>query len=350
MSKFGGSVLNATINMYAYATLKKSENRKIIFNAKDKGQVEVLDATDHLPIEGCKLPLHRGVYNHIVKKYNAGNPLPINLLTHCEAPVGSGLGASSTLTVAIVKAFDDFLGLSLGEYELAQMAFDIERIELGLSGGQQDQYAAAFGGFNFIDFKKNTQVIVNPLRIRNWITSELEASLVLYYTGTSRESANIIDEQMNLMERGDTAIFEKLHMIKKNAKVMKEHLLKGELPEVANFLDKGWREKKATASKVSNKKIDTIYTQAKSAGALGGKVSGAGGGGFMMILCDPASRMDVLNILRTQPGTIFSTTFCHSGATSWRIYDKKAAFKCSQNFLNNYQEEVESDLYLTEPA
>lgn len=320
LERYGGQVLNATINWHGYAILEPADNGKVRFIAADCGKVIEFEVGEEIPLgPGVALPLHRGVYNRIVRDYHGGKPLSLTLTTFSDAPVGSGLGASSTMTVAMIKAFDEYLGLALGEYEVAHLGFYIERIDLGLSGGRQDHYSASFGGFNFMEFSANDHVLVNPLRVRNWIVSELEASMLLYYTGTSRESANIIEDQRFRMEAQNDPIIEHLHQIKKYAVVMKEHLLKGELGSFARVLDLSWMEKKQTSNKISGDHIDNIYAMTKTAGVIGGKVSGAGGGGFMMLICDPSSIVCVRERLQQTSGFVTNCRFVHEGAQSWRI-------------------------------
>ncbi|MEL6257370.1 MAG: dehydrogenase, partial [Bacteroidota bacterium] len=186
--EFGGSILNATIDKYAYASIIPRKDGKIVLHAMDKKERFEMDSLARLPING-ELDLLRGVYNRIVKDFNHNAPLSFELKTYVDAPPGSGLGSSSTLVVAIVGAFTEWLKLPLGEYDIAHLAHDIERVDLGFAGGKQDQYAATFGGFNFMEFYKDDKVIVNPLRIRNRYILELEFNIITYYTGTSRLSS-----------------------------------------------------------------------------------------------------------------------------------------------------------------
>ena len=204
---FGGHVLNATLNMYAFTSLKPLNNGKVIICAKDRNEYFEGKAVNYFDL-GNSLKLHKAVYNRFVREFNDDQPLSIEITTSSDAPVGSGLGSSSTMTVAIIHAFSNFLMLDLDEYSIANLAYEIERLDLGLMGGKQDQYAATFGGFNFIEFHKNQQVTVNPLRISNRSLCELESSIILYYTGTSRESSKIIDEQMKLMTKKNNSTVE----------------------------------------------------------------------------------------------------------------------------------------------
>jgi D-glycero-alpha-D-manno-heptose-7-phosphate kinase len=287
---YGGSILNATVNLYAYCTVEETGDNRIRFYAPDIDRKVEYDSSRNLPVNGC-LDLHRGVYNRIVSKYGLPS-LSFNMTTYSDAPPGSGLGSSSTMVVAIVKAFVEWLNLPLGEYEIAQLAYIVEREDLQLSGGKQDQYAATFGGFNFMEFLKDGNVIVNPLRIKRWIVDELESSMVLYYTGASRYSSHIIDEQKKNTATGNMQAIEAMHRIKQSAIDMKDALLKGNISYFAQILGQAWTDKKQMASTISNTDIDNIFDIAIKAGATAGKVSGAGGGGFIMFVVDPVKKVD----------------------------------------------------------
>lgn len=317
VDKHGGVVLNGTIGRYVYATLTAADD-KVIFTAADCNLSEVLPLAGEYPLRGeVKLPLHRAVYNRIIRAYNDGKPLPLHLHTYSDAPIGSGLGTSSTLTVAMIRCFEEALNLNLGEYDLAALAHDIERTDLGLSGGYQDHYAAAFGGFNFMEFRSDGKIIINPLRIRPWVLAELEYSLLLYFTGISRESAKIIDAQ-KIGIINDAAVEEAMHRIKALAYTMKDCLLTGRLADFAAALHDSWLLKRGTAAMISNVDIDGIYERARANGAWGGKISGAGGGGFMMLIVDPTRRNEVWAGL---PNKGEQATFCHfsrNGAFAWR--------------------------------
>jgi D-glycero-alpha-D-manno-heptose-7-phosphate kinase len=314
----GGAILNATINMYAHATIIPRNDGKIVFHALDKGERVELDSEARLPING-ELDLLRGVYNRIVKDFNHNAPLSFELNTYVDAPPGSGLGSSSTLVVAILGAFTEWLKLPLGEYDMAHLAYDIERVDLGFAGGKQDQYAATFGGYNFMEFLADDNVIVNPLRIRDKYLWELSNNILLYYTGTSRLSSTIIEAQStNVKEKKEKSI-DAMHKLKEQAFMMKEAILKGELDRIGDILAFGWKFKKQTASGVTNPVIDEIYDSALRAGATGGKISGAGGGGFMMYYCPGTSRYKVMEVLKSFGGEVHKVEFSHQGITTWEI-------------------------------
>jgi D-glycero-alpha-D-manno-heptose-7-phosphate kinase len=247
-----------------------------------------------------------------------GQEIPISLITHSEAPPGSGLGSSSTMVVAMVQAFVEYLSLPLGEYDVAKLAYDIERNDLKFAGGKQDQYAAAFGGFNFMEFYAD-RVIVNPLRIKSNYLAELESSLVLFYTGVSRESANIINEQTRNVVTRDDGAMAALHNVKQEAQKMKEAILQGNWEKLAESLQSSWSAKKKMAASISNAMIESIYCAAIESGAVAGKVSGAGGGGFMMFLVDPVKRPNVIRTLNKFDGQVMTAVFVEHGAHSWRV-------------------------------
>jgi D-glycero-alpha-D-manno-heptose-7-phosphate kinase len=315
----GGYVLNAAIDRYAYAVIKTHDEPVIRFFATDQ-QVEKKISSTELPLQlDGTLDLHKAVYNHIMVKFNRNMPIPLQLSTYCDAPAGSGLGSSSTLVVAMIRAFAELLNLPLDDYTIAHMAYQIERIDCGLQGGRQDQYSATFGGFNFMEFYEHERSVINPLRIKNWIVCELEASLVLYFTGVSRESARIIADQSSNVKSGAVDALEAMHGIKREALVMKECLLRGDFDGVVDSMRQGWESKKRSAKTVSNPQIDEIYVAACKAGALAGKVSGAGGGGFMWFFVPTEKRMDVIRTLNSFGGQVSNCHFTKHGTQSWRI-------------------------------
>ncbi len=312
----GGCVLNATIDLYAQAILEPRSDGKIIFSAVDRNERIEFDATAVLPDQD-PLRLHRGIYNHIIARFTHGRPLSFELTTFADAPAGSGLGTSSTMVVCIIQAFSEWLRLGLGDYDIAQLAHQIEREELQLAGGKQDQYAAAFGGFNFIEFGPGDRVLVNPLRIKEWICNELETSTVLYYTGQSRESAKIIEQQISNSKSGSSPSMTAMLALKQDAIAMKEAILRGDLNLYASIMRRSWEAKKMLSTSVSNAKLDAIYDAAIDAGATAGKISGAGGGGFFMFFVPTQKRMAVINRLLQHDGQVINFHFTPIGVRSW---------------------------------
>lgn len=314
----GGYVLNATIDRYAYAVIKTLDEPVVRFFATDQQTEKVKAIDEPLELNG-KLDLHKAVYNHMIQHYNGGQPISLELSTFCDAPAGSGLGSSSTLVVVMIRVFAELLNLPLDDYTIARLAFKIEREDCGLQGGRQDQYSATFGGFNFMEFYADERTVVNPLRVKNWIICELEASLLLFYTGVSRESAKIIADQSSNVKAGAVDAMDAMHGIKREALLMKECLLRGDFEGIVDSMRQGWQNKKRSAKTVSNPHIDEIYNAAIAAGALAGKVSGAGGGGFMMFFVPPDKRMDVVRALGDFNGQLSNCHFTKYGTQAWRI-------------------------------
>lgn len=317
-----GCVLNVTINMYSYCTIEPENNGKVVFVAPDREEYVEYDSKHTLEIDN-RLPLHVGIYNRIVKDYNNNKPLSFRMTTYSDAPAGSGLGTSSTMVVTIIKAYMEWLNLPLGEYDIARLAFEIERNDLGFAGGKQDQYAATFGGLNYMEFFDNNRVIVNPLRMKKWIKNEIENSLFLYYTGTSRDSGKIIEEQTKATknEKSLEAMFD----IKNQTNIMKECLLKGDFDGVANCLNLNWEAKKKTASVISNPLIEETHDFIMNHGGKACKISGAGGGGFMIVWCDPKDRYQLIkNLKKRNEGRVKIINFVEIGTQAWTLYDEES--------------------------
>lgn len=313
---YGGAILNATINMYAYTTLEPTDDGKVVFEAPEKYLREEHPTSEQLDTIGYFV-LHKGVYNRIVRQFTH-KPLSLRISSFVDAPAGSGLGTSSTLVVSILGAYVEWLKLPLGEYDIARLAYEIEREDLQMAGGKQDQYAATFGGFNFMEFHGES-VIVNPLRIRNRYADELSHNLVLYYTDTSHVSAEIIKEQQKNVHVKNSQSIEAMHKLKEQSVLMKEVLLKGDIDRIGEILDFGWRYKKLMANSITNPLIDSIYETAIKAGASGGKISGAGGGGFMFFYCPGVNRYAVIDALKQFGGKAKRYEFVNEGLKTWSL-------------------------------
>lgn len=317
--EYGGNVLNVTIDMYAYCTIIPRNDGKIIFNAPDQGKSYETNEKDLIEIDDS-LPLHKGLYNRIIKDFHQGKPLSFEMTTYSDAPAGSGLGSSSTMVVAMLKCYMEWLNLPLGEYDMASLAYVVERKDLRLSGGKQDQYAATFGGFNFIEFYENDRVIVNPLRMKKWIFNEIENRLILYNTGTSRDSSKIIEAQKKSISNNEKGL-EGLHGLKAETLRMKEAVLKGNFYEFSACLNRGWEEKKKTSTIITNKQIEEIYEYIMGNGGEAAKITGAGGGGYMMVLCDPINRYELIKALKKLEGEVLLPSFTDRGAQAWTLYE-----------------------------
>ena len=313
---YGGAILNASISMFAYASIEPREKGKVILQSIDRNVAQEYDSRSALDTNG-ELSLIKAICNRISKDYG---PLPqgFKLTTSVDAPSGSGLGSSSTLVVAVVGAFTEWLGLPLGEYDIAHLAYEIERIDMKMAGGKQDQYAATFGGINFMEFSDGDKVIVNPLRIKADYLRELEHNLVLYYTGTSRLSSAIITHQVENVRLKKEEPIQAMHELKEQAVRMKEALLKGNFGILGELLDFGWQHKKKISDNITNPVIDDIYTTALQAGATGGKLSGAGGGGFMCFYCPGNTRHAVIKALTPFGGEFRRYQFEENGLTVWK--------------------------------
>lgn len=314
---YGGAILNATISLYAYTTIEPANDGMVHFEMPDYNKSEHLPTATQFEPKGDFI-LHKGVYNRIVKQFT-GKPLSFRIATHVDAPAGSGLGTSSTLVVSILGAFVEWQKLPLGEYDIARLAYEIEREDLQMAGGKQDQYAATFGGFNYMEFYNNDKVIVNPLRIRHSIQDELAHNLLLYYTQTSRQSAKIIEGQQQKVKEKNATSIEAMHKLKEQAVNMKECVLKGDIDQMGKILDFGWQHKKQMTQGITNQLLDDIYQTAMTAGATGGKVSGAGGGGFMSFYCPNITRYQVETALQRFGGQAKRYEFTQEGLRTWTI-------------------------------
>ncbi len=314
---YGGAILNATVSLYAYATIIPRNDGKIIIHASDKKERLVYNTTSELPIDGT-LDLLKGIYNRVVKNFTH-EALSFELTTFVDAPPGSGMGTSSTLVTAVLGAFAEWLKLPLGEYDIAHLAYQIEREDLAMAGGKQDQYAATFGGVNFMEFYKDDKVIVNPLRIRSKVLNELAYNLVLFNTDTSRVSADIIKKQQKNVTQKNEVSIQAMHNIKKQAVLMKEALLKEDLDKIGELLQYGYEFKKQMAKGIATPYMEDLYQTALQAGATGGKISGAGGGGFMFFYCPENTRFDVIKALEKKGGLSKRYQFTEEGLTTWTI-------------------------------
>ena len=315
--QFGGAVLSTTINKYAYASLEPRDDAQIGVNSLDYDIVAKYNCTDEFVYDG-ELDLVKAVINGVrsVGANGALNDRGMDLFIHSDAPPGSGLGSSSTMVVALIGAFQKYLNLPLTNYDIAHLAYKVERVDLGIKGGLQDQYAATFGGFNFIEFYESS-VVVNPLRVRPEYLNELEYKMLLCYTGKTRLSANILDRQIGSVERKSTEVLDALHQTKQIAIDMKNALLQGRINDFGQLLHEGWEQKRRLDAAITSPEIDKLYSIARENGAIGGKILGAGGGGYLLVFCDFRKKHIIAEKLEQNGGQVVQFGFDHYGLRMW---------------------------------
>lgn len=324
-SDFGGVALNATINRYAYCTIEIDASPSIEVHSLDLEQTTTFSVSS-TPLFDGNLDLVKAVFRRVQPTHRFG----LRMSLQSDAPPGSGLGASSALVVAVLSALSRALGLELTPHELAHLAYVIEREDLGILGGSQDQYATAYGGFNFMEFLADG-VEVYPLRIRRTILEELELNLLMCFTGGTRLSAGILDKQVANYKQGGQAV-ESLHHIKDLTFELRRELLAGRLMTFAQLLNQAWMFKKRLTPAISSGRIDQLYDVALKNGAVGGKLLGAGGGGYLLLFVPPAKRPVVARALEAAGGLVSSfINFTHEGPITWEVRENTSAI--SQEFV-----------------
>lgn len=316
----GGAVLSTTISMYAYTIIETVDADNLVLKSLEHSFSKsiCLREIGHTDKFDSRVYLHLRSYLYMIEKYNGGILVPLVISTFCDAPMGSGLGSSSAIIVSLIVALSEILDAGLDDYETANIAHHVERSLCGLHGGYQDHYSATFGGFNFMEFPANASPIIVPLRIKNWIRCEFESSLLMFYTSVSRESAEIIADQSDLVVRGDSTALESLHSIKASAPQMRNAFLRGSFSGISSLLNEAWESKKKLGRRISNSLLDNIYNVAIASGASAGKVSGAGGGGFMFFLVPPSSRFNVIESLLQFGLQHYPCHLTELGCQSWK--------------------------------
>ena len=311
----GGLVLNATIDRHAYATLRLREDRRVSVRSLDFKTDLDFSLDEPPPFDG-NLDLVKGCLRRLAPD-SRDEERGLELYLETEAPPGSGLGASSALVVATIGALAEWRRLTLDKYEVARLAWEIERLDVGVPGGLQDQYAASFGGFNLIEFRSERDALVNPLRIEPRILHELEYNMLLVYTGATRTSSHIIQSQIAGLRDKQRTVVDAMDRMKELTLEAKDALLTGRLEDFAGFLHEEWEAKKTTSDSVTTTAIDEMYGEARRLGALGGKVSGAGGGGFMFLFCPFDRKPAVTDRMHELGGEILPMAFVPEGMQAW---------------------------------
>lgn len=310
----GGAVINATISLYSHATLKMRDDPKIsIFS---------LDLQDNVHFENIKellnFPSKFALIQSLIK---AIKPIfGFELFIHSDFPMSSGLGGSAVVTSAILGCFNQFRNDKWDKHELSEIAFQAERLHLGVAGGWQDQYATVFGGLNFMEFN-SSQNIINPIRLNKEILLELEESLVLCYTGTTHDSGNIHNDQKKQTENSN--IKDRIQSNVALTYEMRNHLLRGRLNDFGRCLHKTWELKRGFSSKISNPWLDDIYNEAMENGAIGGKLLGAGGGGYFLFYVPSFNRHKIMNWIKAKGLNYTPFIFEEHGLQSWTVREKE---------------------------
>lgn len=305
----GGVALNTTINKYCYGTLKKRNDSRIIINSRDYNKQVEIDNIESLNYDG-NLDLLKAVLKLMNPDFG------MDIYFQSDVPPGTGLGGSATIAAVAAGLLNHARKDKLDDYHLAEIAFQAERIEINISGGWQDQYASVFGGFNFIEFKKK-EVLVHPLRIKEDILNELECSLLLCFTGKTRISGEIVGRQTKRYLSKNKKVTTALDQTFLYAVEMKNALLRGDLMKFGRLLNKVWMIKKQFDNKIANSVIDRLYDAGIKAGAIGGKVLGAGGGGYILFFCPHLIKPEVARALDAEGGEIMDFSFDSRGLQTW---------------------------------
>lgn len=310
----GGAVINTTISLYSHATLRVRNDEQVIIHSRDLG--ESLRAQD---LQG--IFSQNGKFGLIQALLKAIHPdFGFELYLHSDFPMNSGLGGSAVVSASVLGCFNEFRQDRWDLHELAELAFQAERLYLGVAGGWQDQYATVFGGFNFMEFRMD-QNIVHPLRIHPDTLLELEESLILCDTGTTHDSGDIHQDQRQQMQQESIR-----QQVQSNVELtyrMRNHLLRGRLFQFGQSLHEAWQFKRQFSSKISSSRLDRIYENALCHGAVGGKLLGAGGGGFFLFYVTPFRKLELMDNLEAAGLKARPFRFEQEGLRTWSARERK---------------------------
>lgn len=309
-SELGGAVINTTISLYSHATLRLRNDSRIMVSSRDLGQT--LEA-DELSM-ALSQPGDFGLIQALLKTISPD--FGFELYLHSDFPMNSGLGGSAVVSASILGCFNQFRRDQWDSYELSELAYQAERLYLGVAGGWQDQYATVFGGFNFMEFKMD-QNLVHPLRVHPDTLLELEESLVLCDTGISHDSGEIHHDQQQQMRQEDIRQLMQLNV--ELSYRMRNQLLRGRLLEFGRTLHEAWQSKRQFSQKITNQRLDDIYENALRHGAIGGKLLGAGGGGFFVFYAPPFYKHNLLNYLESCGLKTRPFRFEQEGLRAWTV-------------------------------
>jgi D-glycero-alpha-D-manno-heptose-7-phosphate kinase len=311
----GGAVFSSTIDRYAYVSLYPRNDRLVRIRSLDLGHTITFDV-DQSPIYDGVLDLAKAV----IYRLRTGRGLELDVRT--AAPPGSGLGGSSTVTAAIIGVVADYTGRTLDRYEQAELNFEVERHDLGIAGGKQDQYATTFGGFNLIEFYPDS-VIAHTVEVSPGIINDLESHLLLCYTGKVRANLGLVSKQVRLYHEGRKETLRGMFRLRELAYEMAEAIVEGRLTDFGEMLHEAYVNKKAMNPDVSAGTIaDALYDEARRSGAIGGKLLGAGGGGYLLLYCETGRQQELREALQLLGGTLADFTFDTRGVQVWRSHER----------------------------
>ena len=306
----GGVVLSSTIKNYAYCSISPRSDGRVSVFREDEDALYGPETLRDLKGSG-----EVGFVRAVANRFGTDEGFDASL--RYDALPGTGLGSSSALCVSLIGAFKEWKGNSMTDYDIANLAYDVERKDVGVAGGMQDQYASTFGGFNLIEFKKEA-TIVNALRIKPETLNELEYNSLLCFTGTTRRSGGILQRQIESYEHRDPAIMKALERMKELTLQMKDFLLTGNLVDFARMLNAEWEIKKQLDRAISTEDVEKLLHTARENGAIGGKLLGAGGGGFLFLYCDSGKRVQVEKAVEGFGAKAFPVRFDVDGLQTWR--------------------------------
>jgi D-glycero-alpha-D-manno-heptose-7-phosphate kinase len=289
--QYGGAVLSVAINKYFYTILRTRGDGRVQVISSDLRVFENWQNIANIPAEGSELEIPLAVLKELDCKVS------VDLFLASEIPPGTGLGSSASVCVNILKTLTNYLQKPFSKYDLAERAFHIARNVLGKHVGKQDEYAAAFGGLNYMSFHQNGSAEIESLDLETDLMRDFQSKLMLFFTGAAHHSWDILQEQESFTRSHSGTTVEALHEVKALGLQMRQALERGQLQAFGDLLHESWQAKRRVSNKITTPRIDQLYTLAREHGATGGKITGAGGGGFLLIYCEKEFQQAVRHAL-----------------------------------------------------
>ena len=313
-------MINSTINLFVHSLIKKNKKNSVKINLGDFNISKSFDLKN-INTKHKLFRIHLAVYKKIMQKFNRGNYIPLEISSYSDAPVGSGLGSSSTLTVCLIKGLCAYLNKKISKSNLAKLAFEIERIDLNLQGGLQDHYSASYGGLNIINFKKNGKVEVRKVKTNRNLISTLESSMMLIHSNVLRNSSSVIQKKINNLEKKNSQFLNYLHFVKQNVSKQLPLFKQGDLMKLIKEINISWSKKNV---QIKSKILKKLLTDLKKIGVHACKLSGAGNGGFIFAIYDIYKYRKILDYLKIKKKTyVLKFSFYNKGVVSQKIQKNK---------------------------